>query len=284
MTAYVVYDVFTDRRYGGNQLAIFPDAEGLPDAQLQSIAKEFNYSEVTFVYPPEDLRHTARVRIFTPTTEVPFAGHPLIGTAIALFDLGFPADMTLELDIGLIPCTVDGNLAQFTTPTALTRFAEPDAALVARALGLTGADLDTKTHAPVQAGVGLAFIIVRLTNRAALSRCQPDVAAMREGSRRYPAGLDFATLAYVAEDGVIHARMFAPLDNIPEDPATGSAAAALAALLHDLTGKAQNLTIHQGVDMGRASLILAKTFSDRPGIQIGGHAVRTMEGQFYADE
>ena len=279
MTAYLVYDVFTDTPFGGNQLAVFPDAEALPQDKLQAIAAEFNFSEVTFVYPPDDLRNTAKVRIFTPTLELPFAGHPLIGTAIALADIGFPADMTLELGIGPVPCSVANGRAQFTTTVPLTRDNAPDVALVADALGLTPDDIAVHVHAPVQAGVGVPFVIAQLADRAALSRCQPDVAAMRIGAARYPSKFDFAVLAYVVADDLIHARMFAPLDNIPEDPATGSAAAALAALLFDVTGAAQDLTIHQGDDMGRPSVIHAR--ADAAGVTISGQAVRMMEGQFF---
>ena len=281
MSSYLVTDVFTDRPFGGNQLAVFPDAEGLPQHRLQAIAAEFNFSEVTFVYPPDDLRHTAKVRIFTPTQEIPFAGHPVIGTAIALADLGFPKEMILELGIGPIPCRVGDGQASFTTRVPLTRDATPDPNFVARALGLAPAQIDTRLHAPVQAGLGLSFVIARLTDRAALSACQPDVAAMRDGAARHPGSLDFATLAYVAEGATIHARMFAPLDNIPEDPATGSAAAALAALLRDVTGADQDLTVHQGVDMGRPSLIFAR--ADADGVTIAGQAVKVMEGRFLVD-
>lgn len=282
MTDYVVYDVFTANAFGGNQLAIFPDAEGLPQHRLQAIAAEFNFSEVTFVYPPDDLRHAAKVRIFTPTSEIPFAGHPTIGTAIALADLGFPSNMILELGIGPIPCTVTDGQARFVTTIPLIRDAQPDPALVARALGLTAAQIDTTVHPPVQAGLGVSFVIVRLTDRAALTVCQPDISAMRDGAMRYPGSLDFATLAYVADGDHVQARMFAPLDNIPEDPATGSAAAALAALLRDVTGQSQDLTIHQGVDMGRPSLILAR--ADSGGVTISGQAVKVMEGRFLVDE
>ena len=282
MSTYFVYDVFTDSPFGGNQLAIFPDADALPQDRLQAIAGEFNFSEVTFVYPPDDLRHTAKVRIFTPTMEISFAGHPIIGTAIALADLGFPAGMVLELGIGPIPCTVTHGQASFITTTPLTRDATPDRALVARALGLTPTQIDVAVHAPVQAGLGLSFVIARLTDRAALSACQPDVAAMRDGAARYPGSLDFATLAYVVAGDTVHARMFAPLDNIPEDPATGSAAAALAALLRDVTGQPQDLTIHQGVDMGRPSFIHAK--ADNRGVTISGQAVKVMEGRIFVDQ
>ena len=105
MTNYVVYDVFTDKIFGGNQLAVFPDAASLPQDQLQKIAAEFNFSEVTFVYPPENSDHTVKVRIFTPTSEVDFAGHPVIGTIIALAKLGYNAPMVLELGVGPLACT-----------------------------------------------------------------------------------------------------------------------------------------------------------------------------------
>ncbi|MBS1303713.1 PhzF family phenazine biosynthesis protein [Loktanella sp. SALINAS62] len=277
MTAYVVYDVFTDTPFGGNQLAVFPDGEAIKDHELQTLASEFNFSEVVFVYPPDDLRHTAKLRIFTPTMEIPFAGHPIIGTAVALCKLGFPPDMTLETGAGPIPCEVTGNSAAFVTTVPLNRTATPAPDLVARALGITADGIDTTVHVPLQAGVGLAFTIVQLADRATLSRCQPDIAAMRQARDLYPAGLDFATLAYVRDGSTVHARMFAPLDNIPEDPATGSAAAALAALLRDVTGTDQDLTIHQGDDMGRPSVIRAQ--SDANGVRIAGQACHIMEGR-----
>ena len=130
MRDYLVYDVFTDRPFGGNQLAVFPDARDLPETDLQKIAAEFNFSEVTFVYPPEDAENTAKVRIFTPTMEVPFAGHPTIGTAIALNDLGHGPDMVLELGIGPLACRAEGGSAQFTTTADLELSERPDPALV----------------------------------------------------------------------------------------------------------------------------------------------------------
>ena len=276
MTAYRVYDVFTDRRYGGNQLAVFPDAEALPEAELQAIAAEFNFSEVTFVTPPTDPAHAARVRIFTPTREVDFAGHPTIGTAICLHDLGFPPQMTLELGVGPIPCKVDANGAAFTTRQPLDILARPAPALVAACLGLRPDAVRPDTHPPLQASLGLPFVIVELTTRDCLSACQPDIANLRKASVLHPAGLDFAIFAYVRDGAQVSARMFAPLDNIPEDPATGSASATLAALLMQVTGQPQDLTIHQGDDMGRPSRIGARARGD--GVTISGKAVLVMEG------
>src|SRR6056297_1343898 len=157
MHHYFVYDVFTNTRFGGNQLAIFPEASHIPEDALQSIASEFNFSEVTFVYPPADANHTARVRIFTPTMEIPFAGHPTIGTAKALADQGHGPDMVLELGLGPLPCIAGPEGARFTTRTPLECLATPDPALVARALGLAPDRLETRQHPPTLASVGLPF-------------------------------------------------------------------------------------------------------------------------------
>ncbi|MGR3313149.1 PhzF family phenazine biosynthesis protein [Roseovarius indicus] len=277
MSRYMVYDVFTDTRFGGNQLAVFPDATALPEADLQAIAAEFNFSEVTFVYPPENPAHTARVRIFTPTMEIPFAGHPVIGTAVALVDAGHGPDMVLELAVGPLSCKVDTGTAAFTTAAPLETLARPEPALVARALGVQPSDIATETHPPTMASLGLPFTISELTSRAALSACQTDIAAFREGAKAHPGGLDFAQFAYVRDGETIHARMFAPLDNIPEDPATGSACATLAALLAETLGKDLSLTVHQGEDMGRPSRIGLQTQQGR--VTVSGQAVQVMEGR-----
>lgn len=277
---YFVYDVFTDTAFGGNQLAVFPNATALPEDKLQSITAEFNFSEVTFVYPPTDPTHSARVRIFTPTTEVPFAGHPTIGTAIALRDLGLKGDQVLELGVGPIPCVFDGDHVSFHTSVPLEILAKPNPALVAGALGLDANTVCTKVHEPTQCSLGLPFVIVELNDRRALADCRPVMDKIREGAEKYPAGLDFAIFAYVRQGDSIHARMFAPLDNIPEDPATGSASATLGALLVDATGCAQSLNITQGEDMGRRSTIVVK--ADRAGVSVAGTAVRTMRGTFLA--
>ena len=276
---YLVYDVFTDTRFGGNQLAVFPDASGLPETQLQAIASEFNFSEVTFVYPPAIPAHTARVRIFTPTTEVPFAGHPTIGTAIALHDLGGPDDMVLELGVGPISCQVGAQGAAFTTPVPLQIIAHPPVELVARALGLPVAAITTAVHAPVQASLGLAFVLVELASRADLAAAEPVIDAVRDGAAAYPAGLDFAIFCYCREGGQVDARMFAPLDNMTEDPATGSASATLAALLAAMPGGPQKLRIAQGEDMGRPSQILTEV--DSRGVTVRGQAVKVMAGQLF---
>lgn len=282
MTLYRVYDVFTDHAFGGNQLAVFPDANSLDPAKLQAIAREFNFSETTFVYPAQTPETTARVRIFTPTSELQFAGHPTIGTAICLRDLGHVGEMVLELGVGPIPCVFEGDEAAFTTAAPLTRLGTPDHALVARALGLETAQINNKTHPPTEASLGTPFVLTELVDRAALSACQTNLDAMREGASQSSDPRRFAVLAYVRDGNRVDARMFAPLGNIPEDPATGSAAATLAALLHQTFGQPQDLTIHQGEDMGRPSLILAATGGTTPNVTIRGRAVLVMEGHLLA--
>jgi trans-2,3-dihydro-3-hydroxyanthranilate isomerase len=279
---YLVYDVFTDRPFGGNQLAVIPDAEALPEDALQQIAREFNFSETTFVHPPADPANTARVRIFTPTMEIPFAGHPAIGTAVALAGLGYGAEQRLELGIGTLPCRVDGNRAEFTTPRRLERLAAPAPELVARCLSLSHAQIVQTTHPPLQASLGLAFTIVELDSRAAVSAARPDIAAIREGAEKHPAGLDFAIFCYARNDTAVFARMFAPLDNILEDPATGSASATLCALLSEELARPLSLRIEQGVDMGRPSLIRAASETEGATctkVRISGQAVPVMRGE-----
>jgi trans-2,3-dihydro-3-hydroxyanthranilate isomerase len=276
---YLVYDVFKATAFGGNQLAVFPDAGDLPEDRLQAITREFNFSEVTFVYPPKDPAHTARVRIFTPTREVPFAGHPTIGTAIALHDLGCGSDLVLELGVGPIPCHVGETGAAFTTPVPLEMIAQPAPSLVAEALGLPVAAIRTDRHAPVQASLGLAFVLVELVDRAALAAAQPVIEACRRGAALHPAGLDFAIFAYVRNGEAVEARMFAPLDNMPEDPATGSASATLGAFLAQLPDGPQRLEISQGVDMGRPSQIGVSVGAG--GVTVTGQAVKTMAGRLF---
>lgn len=277
MSRYLVYDVFTDTRFRGNQLAVFPDAKDLPQDRLQQIAREFNFSETTFVYPPENPDHTARVRIFTPTMEVPFAGHPTIGTAVALRSLGAPNDMVLELGIGPLKARASGGEASFINTRPFEMFSQPPAELVAECLSLAIGDIRTHRHEPVQGGLGLPFVLVELSDRDALSRAAPKIDAFSRAAMDYPAGLDFAIFCYCRSGARVDARMFAPLDNIIEDPATGSAAAALAAYLAELQGSPVTLEIRQGEDMGRLSQIRAATGPD--GVTISGSAVRSMEGR-----
>lgn len=275
MTGYLVYDVFTARRFGGNPLAIVPDARDLTETELREIAAEFNYSETVFLTPPETAGHTARMRIFTPKAELPFAGHPTIGTAVMLAEAGFGPEMVLELGVGPIRATAGNGRASFTTETPLQRLAAPETALVADALGISPGSI---TARPVMASLGLGFTFTPVATRAVLAACAPDVSAFRRGAEAHPEGLDFAQFVYVEDDAVIHARMFAPLSGVTEDPATGSAAATLAALLAEIRGHDVRLTIHQGEDMGRPSLIEV-TATSGSGVTVSGQAVQVMRGE-----
>lgn len=281
MTDYLVYDVFTDRRFGGNPLAVIPDARGIDPALFQTIAREFNFSETTFVLPPEDPAHDARVRIFTPGAEMPFAGHPTVGTALALHDLGRAGDrMTLELNVGPIPVTVSGETARFTTRVPLTRAEGPAPETVARMIGLDASAIRTDRHAPVMAGVGVPYCLAELTDAAALAAAAPDTQAFRAAAGDGP--LRLAAYLYLRDGPRIRARMFAPLGAVTEDPATGSAAAALAAFLGHLDGRSAAFEIAQGVEMGRPSRILAEVTVENGApveVAISGRAVRVMEGR-----
>ena len=282
MTDFLVYDVFTDRAFGGNPLAVIPNATTLAEGQLQRVAREFNFSETTFVYPPEG-DGDARVRIFTPTMEIPFAGHPTIGTALALKDLGrVGTDMVLELGVGPIPVKIDGTVARFTTRVPLETWPGPSPELVAQSVGLTASAIRTDRHAPENASVGLPFTLAEFTDREALAAAQPNSEAFRAFAPYFQSDSHIALLAYTRDGTTIDARMFAPLDGIPEDPATGSAAAALGAFLGRLEGTSSTYEINQGVDMGRPSRITAEVIVENGNpveVAISGQAVRTMEGQ-----
>lgn len=271
---YFVYDVFTDTPFGGNQLAVLPDAGDLTEAQMQAIAREFNFSETSFVLPPQNPNHTARVRYFTPMRELPFAGHPTVGTAVMLADQGHAGDMVLELGVGPLSCTAKDGSATFTTEHPLQIKAHPAAELVCDAIGCTIGNLRS---APVLASLGGDFVFVQLDNRDTLSRLCPNTEVMREGAALYPGNHDFAVYPFVVEGDVVHTRMFAPLDGIPEDPATGSAAAPLAALMAQSLDRALTITVHQGDDMGRPSRI--QLTADVSGVSVGGQAVKVMEGR-----
>lgn len=283
MTDYLVYDVFTDTRFGGNPLAIIPDATGLPEADFQKITREFNFSETTFVFPPKDPAHHARVRIFTPMMEIPFAGHPTVGTALALHDLGkVPDALTFELGVGPIPITIQNGTARFTTRVPLQTWPGPSPDIVAESVGLKPDQIRTDRHAPEIASVGLPFALAELTDAAALASAQTNTDAFRAFDPHWPGDTHYDLLVYTRDGSQIDARMFAPLDGIPEDPATGSAAAALAAYLGQLDGTSQSLNITQGVTMGRPSQIKAEvTVEDGTPVEvaISGRAVKVMEGK-----
>jgi trans-2,3-dihydro-3-hydroxyanthranilate isomerase len=291
---YVTVDVFTERVFGGNPLAVVLDAQGLKKPQMQAIATEFNYAETTFVLPPRDPEHSAHVRIFTPRTEVPFAGHPNVGTAVVFArELeakgGPPLDrLIFEEAAGLIPIrlirqanTVVG--AEFTAPENLTVGPPVSADDIAECLSVTAADINQSCHPPQVLSVGLPFLVAEITTREALRRAKPNSKTHERVLP--PLGTD-AIYCYSrgATPQQLHARMFSPLDGIVEDPATGSAAAATISLLAALRPERDaemSWRIEQGIEMGRPSLLKGRT-EKRDGtvtaVHIGGFAAQFMSG------
>jgi trans-2,3-dihydro-3-hydroxyanthranilate isomerase len=296
---YYICDVFTDQRFGGNPLAVLPEADGLSDVQMQQIAREFNFSESTFVFPSNE--HTRKVRIFTPATEVPFAGHPNVGTAFALAAAGEfgeveaskPITVTFEEKAGLVPVTVRRGDAgaiscELTAPQQLAIGKAVSAETAAGAVSLSPDDVLTTTHPPQMASVGLPFLVAELSSRSALERARADMDGIaRLASEGVPP--DVHLYVQSGDEFDLRARMFAPLDGVPEDPATGSANCALAALLTHYRTESDGRfewRIAQGVEMGRPSVLGARTEKKGGRVLsswIGGTSVLVAEGLFCID-
>lgn len=291
---FITVDVFTDRTFGGNPLAVFPDARGLDAAQMQAIAREFNYSETTFVLPPQDPSNTSRVRIFTPKREIPFAGHPNVGTAFVLAGRSQAGRFRFEEDAGIVTVRVtrhpDGRpaVAELDAPKSLSIGDAVPTEVVAACTGLDPDDICTETHHPLSASVGLPFIFAELIGREVLAEARPDWAAFRDAADQFPdLAAHFSLHLYArdpADPGRLYTRMFSPLLGVPEDPATGSANAALAALLVALApGEDVDLDfdILQGVEMGRPSQLAARASKTAEGAvtaSIGGSCVPVLRG------
>ena len=290
---YLHCDVFTDAIFGGNPLAVLPDARGLSDAQMQRIAREFNFSETSFVLPPE-LGNTRRVRIFTPSIEVPFAGHPNVGTAFALAvsgELGPLAGVrtvVFEEKAGLVPVTIErragGAIAcELSAPEPLSVGKSVSPETLAAAVSLEARDVRTAVHAPTAFSVGLPFLFAELVSREALERARSDPAGV---DALVAAGVPADVHLYVrsGDDFDLRTRMFAPKDGVPEDPATGSANVALAAALAHFDAKpdgAFRWRIAQGVEMGRPSVLEARVEKRGGAVveaRIGGTSVLVAEG------
>jgi trans-2,3-dihydro-3-hydroxyanthranilate isomerase len=294
--AFVTVDVFTDRRFGGNPLAVFPDASGLSDGEMQSLATEFNLSETTFVVPPENPANTARVRIFNRTSEMPFAGHPNVGTGWVLAGLGRDRCGMLRFEeiAGLVEVSVErdggGQLRAVTiaAPQPLSLGAEMPVELLAGCTGLDASDVVVAAHRPVVASVGNSFVIAEVT-AAALSRATPDISRFRSAVAAFPAlGPRRLPLYLYTQDEQnadtirLRARMFSPLSGTIEDAATGSAATPLAALLLSLTKDSERrYDITQGVEMGRPSLLACSARRAADGIRasVGGGCVPVLKGE-----
>jgi trans-2,3-dihydro-3-hydroxyanthranilate isomerase len=295
---YITVDVFTDRAFGGNPLAVVLDAGGLSTAQMQSIAIEFNYSETTFVLPPRDAANDAQVRIFTPTSEIPFAGHPNVGTAfvVAAQAPTPPSRLRFEEGAGLVSVEIlleAGRVAgaELTAPQPLKRMTEFDAEQTAACLSLSATDIRADRHPSQIVSVGMPFLVAELVSREGVRRARPDAAAF---ARTFPCDGAFAIYFYTREVPAgeqprdLQARMFFPgSSGLIEDPATGSATVAAAALLADLESVREGelkLRIGQGVDMGRPSLLLTRVVKANGAVisaHVGGGCVQMMEGTFH---
>jgi trans-2,3-dihydro-3-hydroxyanthranilate isomerase len=283
-------DVFTSTRFGGNPLAVVLGGHTLETRTMQAIAAEFNLSETTFVLPPTDQAHTARVRIFNRTAEMAFAGHPMVGTAFILATLQPDLiEAAFEIPAGLVRVRVERNAhgepvgAAITTPQALTVGQTLEPEVIARVLRLDAGDVVTTTHPPVVASNGNPYIIAELTDDA-LARCLPDLDAFRAALVLHPQeGGRFSLHVYCRQGCTLRARMFAPLAGTWEDPATGSANAPLACLLLSLDAESEAavFTIHQGVEMGRPSTLHVEASRSAEGIiaTLRGACVPVMQGK-----
>ena len=291
---YVTLDVFTDRPFGGNQLAVFPDATGIPESALLNIAREFNYSETTFCYPPVDASNAARVRIFTPGSELPFAGHPTVGTAIALHALSSQpeaeARLVLEEGVGPVPVVVSGGRTAPFAKFSVAKLPEigspvPTRNTLAEILSLTADDIVGGTSSPQAVSCGIPFVIVGVKSLKALAAVRVRMDRW-DDTLRTSAARDLFVFAPDTESGPMHyrARCFVPGLAVPEDPATGSANACFAGFLAQRAQERDGTlawTVTQGVEMGRPSTLeieADKTNGAITDVRVGGRAVFVMEG------
>jgi len=286
---FYICDVFTRTRFGGNQLAVLPEAEGLSGEQMQQIAREFNFSESTFVTAGAD-SNSRSVRIFTPSIEVPFAGHPNIGTAFALAthgafgDIGDGITVTFDEQAGPVPVAIRRDAGEriwceLEAPQELSLGDVVEPSRIAAILSLDVADVLTAAHPPQVASVGLPFLFVELASKDALRRARVQGTGL-EKLREDGITPDIHVYVRSDDDVDIRARMFAPLDGVPEDPATGSANCALVALLTHVGESGAAWRIAQGVEMGRPSLLEARTRHEQGRIRswIGGNSIMVAEG------
>jgi trans-2,3-dihydro-3-hydroxyanthranilate isomerase len=298
MARFLTLDVFTASPFGGNQLAVFPDATAIPESQLAQITREFNFSEVTFCYPPADPAHTRRVRIFTPGGEIPFAGHPVIGTAAALAlherALGDAREgrFTFELGVGVVP--VDARIesdARAGAELSVAKLPElgpqaPTINTLADILSLDPGDLVGGALSPQAVSCGMPFLLVPVKSLGALARARVRIEPWERTLKRFWSPEVFVA-ARDPEKGEHHwrARMFAPGINIPEDPATGSAIAAFGGWLALKDTRADATfawTVDQGIEMGRPAQLAVrceKVAGQVTAVRVAGQAVLMSEGQ-----
>jgi trans-2,3-dihydro-3-hydroxyanthranilate isomerase len=295
---YLTADVFTDHVFGGNQLAVFPDAAEIPSELMQRIAREFNYSETTFVLPPSDPKHTRRVRIFTPGSELPFAGHPTVGTAHVLATIGaieLTGDETrivLEEGVGPVPVTIQSTDGRPTfVQLSVAQLPEtgpppPRPERLAAMLSLDPDDLAGGDMPPEAVSCGTPFLFVPLRDRRAVARARVRADLWDETLRSYWTSLVMVfALDPERPDSDVRARMFAPSIGVPEDPATGGAAVGLGGYLAARDPRFEGTlhwTVEQGFEMGRPSILRVeadKKAGRITGVRVGGETVVVCEGR-----
>ena len=296
---FLLVDVFTEHAYSGNQLAVFCDADDIDPAYMQRFARELNFSETVFVLAPEDPDNTVRLRIFTPEAEVPFAGHPVIGTAFALDqhceELQGDEDLRFEVEAGLIQVkrhrAESGRLLQAVMnqqrPTFMSETARAEK--VAAALGIAASDI-LITGLPCEVvSTGLPFHIVPVGSLEAMRTLRPNPARLIQlGEQLGVSDICAFTFETIAADATVHARMFAPSYGIPEDPATGSAAGCIGSyVVKNRAVPRASLTriiVEQGIEMGRPARLHVEVHSDGDricSVLVGGSAVIVGEGSLY---
>ncbi len=290
-------DVFTTRRFGGNPLAVFPEGDRLDDAQMQRIAREFNLSETVFVFPPSDSTHTRRLRIFTPSRELAFAGHPTVGAAHVLGEIGQialdgnPTRIVFEEGAGPVKVDIevrDGQpvFARLSSPRPPEAGPDPPAAeAIAAMISLRPDELMGNPFAPQAFSCGTPFLFVPVRDRACLKRARLDLGSWESTLASFWAPSVFIfTFDAEGERADLRARMFSPDMGVAEDPATGSAAAAIAGYLGMRNRKPSatlRWVIEQGVEMGRPSIleVEADKFEGRiTAVRVGGASVLVSEG------
>jgi trans-2,3-dihydro-3-hydroxyanthranilate isomerase len=295
---FLTADVFTDRIHGGNPLAVFPDAKGLDTERMQATAKELNLSETVFVFPPDVPAHTRKLRIFTPGAELPFAGHPTVGTAYVLAALGeIPlvgreTRIVFEEGVGPVPVVVRAEEGRpVFAQLSAAKMPEvgpppPDAATLARVLSLEARDLVEARLASRAVSCGVPFLFVPVRDRDALGRVEIDPGAWKAHLSGYWAPHVFALTDDPELAGSdVRARMFAPAMGITEDPATGAAATALAGFLGEDDGVEDGTlrwVVEQGFEMGRPSILQVeadKKAGKIVAIRVGGASVLVSEGE-----
>ncbi|MGN6377635.1 MAG: PhzF family phenazine biosynthesis protein [Gaiellales bacterium] len=274
---FQILDVFTDTPLAGNQLAVFPNATEVPEHLLQPLAREINFSETVFVYPPMDPANTARIRIFVPVAEVPFAGHPVLGTAVALAAQRNLSELRLETGQGVVPVTVTGTHGSMRQPLpSVAPYANAEGLL--QALGVQTSELPVEVY-----DNGLEHVYVTLPSVADVLAIRPNTTALVDLEPDSDGVVGFNCMAGAGDRYTT--RMFAPADGVAEDPATGSAAGPLACHLarHGRIGWGQQITISQGEVIGRPSTLLARAEGSAEGItgvEVAGDAVLVGDGAF----